>query len=67
VLAKVVVCALSPSAFSSSVVVRAALTGLPAHVPRALFGPGLGAVLRNQVVAVVPPSRSTRAGPQRWS
>jgi ABC-2 type transport system permease protein len=44
---------LPPSAFSSSVVVRAALMGLPAHVLWALFGLGLGAVLRNQVVAVV--------------
>lgn len=43
---------LPASAFSSSVVVRAALMGLPAHVLWALFGLGLGAVLRNQVVAV---------------
>ena len=40
------------SAFSSPVVLRAALTGLPAFVLWALFGLGLGAVLRSQVVAV---------------
>jgi ABC-2 type transport system permease protein len=44
---------LPPSAFSSPVVVRAVLMGLLAHVLWGLFGLGLGAVLRNQVVAVV--------------
>ena len=44
---------LPPSAFSSSVAVRVALMGLPAYVLWALFGLGLGAVLRNQFVAVV--------------
>lgn len=44
---------LPPSALGSSLVLRAALTGLPAFVLWALFGLGLGAVLRNQVVAAV--------------
>lgn len=44
---------LPSSAFGSSAVVRAVLMGLLAFVLWALFGLGLGAVLRNQVVAVV--------------
>ena len=43
---------LPASAFSSPVVLRAVLMGLLAFVLWALFGMGLGAVLRNQVVAV---------------
>jgi ABC-2 type transport system permease protein len=41
------------SAFSSPAVVRSVLMGMLAFVLWALFGLGLGAVLRNQVVAVV--------------
>ena len=44
---------LPASALSSSVVMRAVLMGLLAYVLWALFGLGLGAVLRNQIVAVV--------------
>jgi ABC-2 type transport system permease protein len=44
---------LPASAFSSLVVVRAVAMGLLAFVLWALFGLGLGAVLRNQVAAVV--------------
>jgi ABC-type transport system involved in multi-copper enzyme maturation permease subunit len=44
---------LPSSAFGSPVVVRAVLMGLLAFVLWAMFGLGLGAVLRNQVVAVV--------------
>lgn len=43
---------LPPSAFGSPAVVRTVLTGLPAFVLWALFGLGLGAVLRSQVAAV---------------
>lgn len=44
---------LPASAFGSSVVVRAVLMGLLAFVLWGVFGLGLGAVLRNQVIAVV--------------
>jgi hypothetical protein len=44
---------LPPSAISASSVVRALVTGLFAYVLWALFGLGLGAVLRNQVIAAV--------------
>jgi ABC-2 type transport system permease protein len=44
---------LPASAFGSSVVVRAVLMGLLAFVLWGIFGLGLGAVLRNQVIAVV--------------
>ena len=44
---------LPSSAFSSPVVVRAVLMGLLAYVLWALFGLGLGAVLRHQVIAAV--------------
>ena len=44
---------LPSSAFSSPVVVRAALMGLLAYMLWALFGLGLGAVVRNQIVAAV--------------
>jgi len=44
---------LPASAFGSPVVVRATAMGLLAFVLWALFGLGIGAVLRNQVVAVV--------------
>jgi hypothetical protein len=44
---------LPSSAFGSSDVVRAVLMGLLAYMLWALFGLGLGAVLRNQVIAVV--------------
>lgn len=44
---------LPASAFGSTVVVRAVMMGLLSFVLWALFGLGLGAVLRNQVAAVV--------------
>lgn len=43
---------LPASAFGSPAVLRAALMGLPAFVLWALFGLGLGAILRSQVIAV---------------
>lgn len=44
---------LPEAAFGSSDVARAVVPGLPAYVLWALFGVGLGAVLRSQVPAVV--------------